>query len=87
MYGKDSLNDFRCNLVSFLGNGLSWRLSVLVVHGIGLIVILSPPRHKGIKRSEGNSVDPRGSYVRQRQPQRFSMQPCQLPWQWALLAS
>ncbi len=58
MYGKDSLNDFRCNLVSFLGNGLSWRLSVLVVHGIGLIVILSPPRHKGTKRSEGNAVDP-----------------------------
>ncbi len=26
MHCKGSINDFRCNLVSFLGNGLRWRL-------------------------------------------------------------
>jgi hypothetical protein len=58
MHRKGSVNDFRCHLVSFLGNGPSWCLNVLVVHGIGLIVILSPPRHIGTKRSEGNAVNP-----------------------------
>ena len=62
------------------------KTQILLSFGtVRLIAILSPPRHKGTKTSEGNSVD--SVLYQYSVDQRFSTQPCRFPWEWALFAS